>query len=144
MIFIILITLIILPFGSFANNSLASVNFSKPDNVVSNAIQYLMNKNFSNLLELTEFSEKRRVEKIIEAYLTEKNLIDTEILNIQSYKILNTYYEGEFAVVSVEWVVKNKYQTREGPKTYNANRRVLYLLKKFDDKWKIITKRVET
>lgn len=143
MIFITLINLIILPFGLLANNSLASVNFSKPDNVVSNAIQYLMNRNFSNLLELTELSEKRRVEKIIEAYLTEKNLIDTEILNIQSYKILNTYYEGEFAVVSVDWVVKNKYQTREGLKTYTANRRVLYLLKKFDDKWKIITKRVE-
>lgn len=143
MIFITLINLIILPFGLLANNSLASVNFSKPDNVVSNAIQYLMNRNFSNLLELTELSEKRRVEKIIEAYLTEKNLIDTEILNIQSYKILNTYYEGEFAVVSVDWIVKNKYQTREGLKTYTANRRVLYLLKKFDDKWKIITKRVE-
>lgn len=142
MMITILLATILLSLGSFASSSTV-INFSEPDNVVSNAIEFLISRKFSNLLELTELSEKRRVEKIIEAYPIDKKLIDTQILNIQSYKLLNTYYEGDFAIVSVDWVVKNTYQTREGQKTYNANRRVLYLLKKFDDKWKIITKRVE-
>lgn len=126
------------------NYAYGEVDFSKPDVVVSNAIEMLIDKQLSNLLDLTELAEKRRVQKSIDMYYGgDKSLIEKEISSIQSFKIVDVYYEGEFAVVSVDWIVKNIYQSKEGQKQYDANRKVLYLLKKFDDKWKIISKKVE-
>ncbi|MCX8028871.1 MAG: hypothetical protein N2712_02635 [Brevinematales bacterium] len=130
-------------FGFLLFNFGYAVDFSKPDDVVSNAIEMLIKKDFSSMVHLTELSEKKRVEKIIDVYLTDKSLVDREIGNIQSYQFSDVYYENDIAVVRVNWVVKNSYQTKEGIRVYNANRKVIYLLKKFDDKWKIITKRVE-
>lgn len=120
-----------------------NVDFTKPDVVVSNAIESLIKKDFSNLLYLTELSEKRRVEKTIESYYGgDKSILDSEIGNLESYKIVEVYYEGEFAVVVVDWNLRNRFQSKDGVKSYIANRKVLYLLKKFDDRWKIISKRV--
>ncbi len=120
-----------------------NVDFSKPDIVVSNAIESLMKKDFSNLLNLTELSEKKRVEKTIESYYGgDKPVLDSEIENLESYKIVEVYYENEFAIVSVDWRLRNNFQSKDGIKSYVATRKVLYLLKKFDDKWKIISKRV--
>lgn len=124
-------------------NCFGNVDFSKPEVVVSNAIESLIRKDFSNLILLTELSERKKVEKTIESYYGGGKLIlDSEIGNLESFKVVDVYYEGEFAVVVVDWSLKNSFQSKDGVKSYVANRKVLYLLRKFDDKWKIISRKV--
>ncbi|MFN4245431.1 MAG: hypothetical protein ACK4F9_04705 [Brevinematia bacterium] len=134
----------VIVFFILLNVCYGEVNFLDPMNVVSNAMEYLIRRDFSNLLSVTELAEKRRVEKTLNAYYgSDKLYIDKEIGNLESFRVLDIYYEEDFAVVSVEWFLKNSHQAKEGVKTYTANRRFLYLLKKFGDMWKIITKKVE-
>lgn len=122
----------------------AEIDSSKPENVVSNAIESLIKKDFSNILNLTELNEKKRVEMTMEKYYGgDKGIIETELNNIISYKITEVYYENEYSVVSVEWVLKNSFQTKDGVKKSETTRKILYLLKQFDGKWKIISKKVE-
>ncbi|MEN2998008.1 MAG: hypothetical protein ABDH28_03105 [Brevinematia bacterium] len=140
-VLILLLTMYMMLIGV---KSFGEVNFSSPESVVSNAIEKLRKKEFQVLLSLTELAEKKRVEMIIEAYNNsyDKLMIDRSIEYLESFKVVDTYYEGEFAVVTVDWVVRGYYQSRDGVKSYNAVRKVLYLLKKFEDKWKIIAKKV--
>jgi hypothetical protein len=116
----------------------------QPYEVVSNVIEDFLKKNFSNILNYTELNEKKRTEILISEYYSgNKSLIDAEISNLKEYRVIETYYEGEFAVVRVEWKLRGKAQEVKGTREYEARRYIMYLLKKFDEQWKIISKKVE-
>lgn len=136
--------LLLFTFISLVSWGWTEVDFSKPENVVSNAIESLIKKDFSNILTLTELNEKKRVETMIENYYSgNKGIIEIELNNVISYKISEVYYENEYSIVSAEWILKNSFQTKDGVKKYETTRKILYLLKQFDGKWKIISKKVE-
>ncbi|MGC8766878.1 MAG: hypothetical protein ACP5QP_04180 [Brevinematia bacterium] len=125
-------------------NTFGETYLDKPEGVVSNAIESLIKRNFSNILELTELSEKKRAQLIIEKYYNgDKGIIEGELNNIISYKITETYYEKDYSIVEVTWVLKNSFQAKDGQKKYEATRKILYLLKQFDGRWKIISRKVE-
>ncbi len=116
----------------------------QPYEVVSNVIESFLKKDFSHILDYTELNEKKRTEILISKYNSgNKSLIDAEISNLKEYRIIETYYEGEFAIVRVEWKLKGRVQEVKGTREYEAKRYIMYLLRKFDEQWKIISKKVE-
>jgi len=131
----------------FAILTLPIVSYSEtltPEEVVSNVIVNFLKKDFSNILNYTELNEKKRVEMMISDYLSgSKSIIDSEISNLKEYKTIETYYENDFAVVRVEWKLRGKAQDIKNIKEYETKRYIMYLLKKFDNQWKVISKKVE-
>jgi len=134
---ILLFAILTLPIASYSETL-------TPEEVVSNVIVNFLKKDFSNILNYTELNEKKRVEMMISDYLSgSKSIIDSEISNLKEYKTIETYYENDFAVVRVEWKLRGKAQDIKNIKEYETKRYIMYLLKKFDNQWKVISKKVE-
>jgi len=134
---ILLFIILTLPIASYSETL-------TPEEVVSNVIVNFLKKDFSNILNYTELNEKKRVEMMISDYLSgSKSIIDSEISNLKEYKTIETYYENDFAVVRVEWKLRGKAQDIKNIKEYETKRYIMYLLKKFDNQWKVISKKVE-
>ncbi len=141
-------------------------DFSEPVTVVKAACKMLMNSDFEEMLIVTELNEKKiTLETIDQIKLdnTLKEKIKKEGEKIESYEITSmeiytNNISNQMVVVKTKWIVKVDNSNPKNPSEFvriqesvdpdNARRRkynsivfVDYLLKKFEDKWKIISKR---
>ncbi len=135
---LVLVLFVIFPLVSYGS-------YEDPSNVVSYAINLFLKKDFSNVLKYTELSEKKRVLTLLEEYVDveKKKVIDEEIKNVKSFSVGEVYYENEFCVVSTHWVIDTSYISKNVVHKAIVKRKILYLLKKFENGWKIISKKVE-
>lgn len=160
----------LISFGlSFSENNKASnikysYRFDDPDSIVESAYLMLKNADFKSLLLITELYEKRRVEKILDEISNSSELIfilKNESKKMISFEITGKEYitndlTNQMVVVFTKWYVSNDTASAKNDDIYNGVENQLnpqpkrrkqaviyvdYLLKKFDDKWKIISKR---
>lgn len=139
-------------------------DFSNPESLVYNLYSMLKNTDFEEMLKITELYEKRRVEKTIDEVTNTAgtlSILKKEAAKIKRIEIVGTEYytndaTNQLAIVVTKWYVVNetilpKHQDiYDGiEKQLNPNPRsskdsviyVDYMLKKFGEKWKIISKR---
>lgn len=132
-----------------------AVDFNNPASVVSAASRYLMACNYAELSNLTEGSEKTRTLDTIAAMKTDTKLIQRlkgESDQILGFEVVETeiYTNLQRAVVRTRWQIKLPAQaksqfdipveSRGDGKNYSVVY-VDYLLKPFDSKWKIISRK---
>lgn len=127
-----------------------------PTSVVKAANKMLANSDFEQLLEVTEFSEKKRTQMTIDMIKTNAaalSIIMSEAKKIEFFEVLNeSIYTNKadiLAIVYTKWRVKidqSKLSGKSvlpsggGQKPYTEIL-VNYLLRMFDGKWKIISKK---
>ena len=141
-------------------------DFSEPATVVQAASKMLMNSDYEAMLIITELKEKKLTVDTLEQIKADSKLRET--LKKESDKILGFEITGteiytndisnQLVIVSTKWTIKIDNSDPKNPQYFvrihenddpDKTRRnkidstvyVDYLLKKFDDKWKIISKK---
>jgi hypothetical protein len=140
-------------------------DLSDPKNVVNLAGKMVMSSDYDGMLKITEMAEKRRTLEIVNSI--ESNLVTKAGLQKEADKILGFEVTGveyvtngvnKMCLVSTKWLTKiETFQPKNAgnfipmdpskdPETQKAKKTssvvfVDYLLKLFDGKWKIVSRR---
>lgn len=113
--------------------------------VVEKALKYITNGKFENLLELTEYGEKKRLTKLlkdIESGALKREDVMAYLKSWKYYKITDVMvFTNGMAVVSVRSLVSRQLPAKEGFREKDVPREMEYLLGKFTNGWKIISER---
>lgn len=153
-------------FGAATNKY--EYDFNEPVTIVKAASKMLMNADYVNMLEITELNEKKKTQDTLDQVKTNNKLLEVlkkESEKINSFEILTMEVftndvKNQMVIVSTRWMIKIG---ADGPKNSSdfvkispsadpsAMKRkksesavyVEYLLKKMDDKWKIISKKTK-
>ncbi|NPV01003.1 MAG: hypothetical protein HPY53_06450 [Brevinematales bacterium] len=127
-----------------------------PTSVVKAANKMLANSDFEQLLEITELSEKKRTQMTIDMIRTNSaalGIIMSESKKIEFFEILKeeiyTNNADILAIVYTKWRVKIDQAKQGGKPVVQPGTTVKpfseiyvnYLLRQFDGKWKIISKK---
>jgi len=130
------------------------LDYSDPVLVVDAACIFLMKGDYEYLLLLTEEAEKKKTLMILSNLQSNKNArawLKEEMDKLGGYEIVNAelYTNGalQYAVVTTRWLVKNtskevsEFATPEERAKIKPSitMSVDYLLKKIDNKWKIVS-----
>jgi hypothetical protein len=136
-------------------------DYSDPRSVVDSACRMLMNADYEEMISVTDLMEKKRAIATVEAMTNqnEKELLIKEAGKIISYEQIGTEeftndLSNQLSVVTIKWTIKNdtpRYIENNPANTMDNGQDVQpkkdiiiytdYLLKKIDDKWKIISKK---
>jgi hypothetical protein len=137
-----------------------SYDYSDPRSVVNSACQMLMNSDYEEMLNVTEMMEKKRTIATIEALTNQKvrDLLIKESGRILNYEMVGIEdftndVSNQLMVVTVKWTLKNDTKYLEtnpitsidrDQNTWQKKDEIIYtdyLLKKINEKWKIISKK---
>ena len=159
------LTLLALFLFIFLEYAISSTNkyiydYAEPVTVVQAASKMIMNSDYEEMLAITEGTEKKHTQETVDSLKTDpklKPVLEKESEKLSGFEVLDMEIftndvTNQMVVVSTKWLVRIQYSTPVNPKGYVApggNRKVKtdsevfvdYLLKKFDDKWKIISKK---
>jgi len=150
---------------SFAESTnVYKYDFKDPESIVRNSFFMLKNADFEAMLEITELNEKKRVSNTINEILSNppaKSILLAESKKIKSFEIIAredyTNNSTNFYIIFItKWVVLNDKKSPKNADIYDGFEKAInsskgqkkesiiyvdYLLKNFDGKWKIISKR---
>ncbi len=152
----LLLTFLITPF--FSESRKYSYDYSNPQSIVNSACLMLMYADYPEMLNLTEMMEKKRTLATIEETTNAKikELLIKESEKIIKFEIIGTEdftnnSTNQLMVITVKWAMKidpSRYVENNPRKAIDLkeskSESVIYtdyLLKKFEDKWKIISKK---
>ncbi len=161
----------VLPPALFGGARNYAFDFSDPKSVVTAASRMLLNSDYSEMLVLTEMGEKRRTQETVNSVLSNgslKSVLQKESDKILGFELLGLEYvtndaTNKMAVVFTRWLVKMETFIPKNPRNFvpldpskdptretasrtparkdGATVYVDYLLKQYDGKWKIVSKR---
>ncbi len=137
------------------------VDYSDPRSVVNSACLMLIHSDYEDMLGVTELMEKKRTIATIEASTNQKvrELLIKESGNILNYELIGmedftNEATNQMMVVTVKWTLKNdsaRYlennpnKSMDKTEDFQQKKDVIiytdYLLRKIDEKWKIISKK---
>lgn len=151
---------------SYANET-NGIDFSDPKSVVTAASRMVMDSDYAGMLQITEMAEKRRALEIVNSI--ESNLVTRADLQKEADKILGFEIAGveyvtngavhKLCLVSTRWMTKMESfkprntaeftpmdpsrdpETQRSKKSNSTIIYVDYLLKQFDGKWKIVSRK---
>ncbi len=146
-----------------ADQNKYSYDYSDPKSIVNSACLMLMNSDYSEMLNVTDLMEKKRTLQTIEAVtnVETRQLLLRESAKIISYELVGiedftNEITNQLMVVTVKWALKidSKPYLEDNPKKSidkvpdkvpdQKGESIVYtdyLLKKIDNKWKIISKK---
>lgn len=152
------IMLFMMQFGLYSETSIEEVDFNDPASVVRYACYLVTNSDYENMINITESGEKKRTLEALDlikkdltilqkikkdaSFILKFDIIDKEIYNKEG---------KEFAVVYTIWEMKTDIKIQKNAITitkedYDNIRKsyyvyVDYLLKRYDGKWKIVSRK---
>lgn len=155
---LVLLVFFIPAFAFVENNTKIEYDFSSPKSIVTAAKHLVVSGDFNEMLKITENSEKRKTETTIISVKKNPKLkmrLKEESKRVRKFEVIKeeifTSSKGEIAVVYTRWMMtKVQPQQIRGVKVINdpTQKRskyttvyVDYLLRKFDGKWKIVSRR---
>lgn len=164
-IVLVVLSLVIFAERGFSETNRYSLDSSDPNSVVQAACKMIMNADYEEMVSITEMAEKKRtldtVEQMKDSNILEKVKKESEKINGYELLRLELYtndVNNLMAVVYTKWMVKIEGNQPKNDPNYiriyesadpNAVKRrkkesevfVDYLLKYYEGKWKIVSKK---
>jgi hypothetical protein len=136
-------------------------DYSNPQSIVNSACLMLMNSDYSEMLNITDLMEKKRTQQTLDAATNAETrdallkeagkIISYELVGIEDF---TNDVTNQLMVVTVKWTLKIDSKTPIENDPFKAMNGAIgryqkqesivftdYLLKKINDKWKIISKK---
>lgn len=164
----IMVLFLTLTSGLFGAENKYEYDYSDPKSIVTAASKMIFQSDYREMLKITEMSEKKRAQEIVDSLLSNEVTqadLKGEAEKILGFEIVGVEYvtngnENKLAVVFTKWLMKSdsilpkshdngrnpmpKDPTRDPEKQKVRTTTTVfvdYLLKQYNGKWKIVSKR---